>query len=34
LLVGPIWVAKEAWEFFTGTHRSPSSEGVSDKQAQ
>lgn len=26
LLVGPIWVAKEAWEFLTGTHRAPSSE--------
>ncbi len=26
LLVGPIWVAKEAWEFLTGTHRTPTSE--------
>jgi len=29
LLVGPIWVAKEAWEFLTGTHRTPTSEGTS-----
>ena len=26
LLVGPIWVAKEAWMFLTGAHRSPSSD--------
>jgi len=25
LLVGPIWVAKEAWRFLTGTHSTPSS---------
>lgn len=25
LLVGPIWVAKEAWTFLTGTARSPQS---------
>ena len=25
LLVGPIWVAKEAWMFLTGTHPTPSS---------
>ena len=30
LLVGPIWVAKEAWEFLAGTHRSSSSEGASE----
>jgi uncharacterized membrane protein YGL010W len=29
LLVGPIWVAKEAWEFLAGTHRTSSSEGAS-----
>jgi hypothetical protein len=29
LLVGPMWVAKEAWMFLTGTKRSPSSEGAS-----
>jgi uncharacterized membrane protein YGL010W len=23
LLVGPIWVGKEAWEFLTGAHRKP-----------
>jgi len=28
LLVGPIWVAKEAWMFLTGTHRGPASEGT------
>jgi uncharacterized membrane protein YGL010W len=30
LLVGPIWVAKEAWEFLAGTHRTSSSEGASE----
>jgi len=29
LLVGPIWVAKEAWEFLTGTHRTSASEATS-----
>ncbi len=29
LLVGPIWVAKEAWMFLTGTHRKPAPEGAS-----
>ena len=33
LLVGPIWVAKEAWEFLTGTHRAPSSEDTSQGSA-
>jgi hypothetical protein len=28
LLVGPIWVAKEAWEFLTGTRRSEKPEGL------
>jgi uncharacterized membrane protein YGL010W len=28
LLVGPIWVAKEAWMFLTGAHRSPRSDGA------
>jgi hypothetical protein len=28
LLVGPIWVAKEAWEFLAGTHRMPASDGA------
>lgn len=32
LLVGPIWVAKEAWEFLTGTHRT-TSEGTTSKQS-
>jgi len=27
LLVGPIWVAKEAWEFLTGSHRAAASDG-------
>jgi len=34
LLVGPIWVARETWEFLSGTHRvsalKGTSEGVSD----
>jgi uncharacterized membrane protein YGL010W len=33
LLVGPIWVAKEAWMFLTGTHQTPASEGTSTKQS-
>ena len=28
LLVGPIWVAKEAWTFLTGTLRRPTSENT------
>jgi hypothetical protein len=28
LLVGPIWVAKEAWMFLTGADRRPTSEGT------
>jgi uncharacterized membrane protein YGL010W len=28
LLVGPIWVAKEAWMFLTGARRKPTSEGT------
>jgi uncharacterized membrane protein YGL010W len=30
LLVGPVWVAKEAWEFLKGTHRTSASEGASE----
>ena len=33
LLVGPIWVAKEAWMFLTGTQRSPASEGTKTSQS-
>lgn len=29
LLVGPIWVAKEACEFLAGTHRAPATDGTS-----
>jgi len=32
LLVGPIWVAKEAWMFLTGTHRRPASESTPQGQ--
>ena len=32
LLVGPIWVAKEAWEFLTGTRHSPASEQQETKR--
>jgi uncharacterized membrane protein YGL010W len=28
LLVGPLWVAKEAWMFLTGANRTPASEGT------
>lgn len=28
LLVGPIWVAREAWMFLTGTSRKSTSEGT------
>jgi uncharacterized membrane protein YGL010W len=28
LLVGPIWVAKEAWMFLTGANRSPRPEAA------
>lgn len=28
LLVGPIWVAKEVWEFLTGTRRTEKPEGL------
>jgi hypothetical protein len=28
LLVGPVWVAKEAWEFLTGTRRTEKPEGL------
>jgi uncharacterized membrane protein YGL010W len=31
LLVGPLWVAKEAWMFLTGTNRAPAPEGTSRK---
>jgi uncharacterized membrane protein YGL010W len=34
LLVGPIWVAKEAWEFLVGTHRTSASEGTSESTSQ
>jgi uncharacterized membrane protein YGL010W len=34
LLVGPIWVAREAWEFLTGTHRKPASDGSAEAQAE
>ncbi|HEX4546434.1 MAG TPA: DUF962 domain-containing protein [Candidatus Acidoferrum sp.] len=33
LLVGPIWVAKEAWEFLTGTHPKPASERTTEAPA-
>jgi uncharacterized membrane protein YGL010W len=33
LLVGPIWVTKEAWMFLTGTHRSSTHEGASAGKA-
>jgi len=32
LLVGPVWVAKEAWMFLSGKHRAPSAEGTQTKQ--
>ena len=34
LLVGTIWVAKEAWEFLAGTYRTPTSEGTSRSNSQ
>ncbi len=33
LLVGPIWVAKEAWMFLTGRHRRPASESTPQSDA-
>ena len=33
LLVGPIWVAKEAWMFLTGTRHTPASDGTHIKQS-
>ena len=33
LLVGPVWVAKEAWEFLTGAHRKPATEGTPQSTA-
>ena len=33
LLVGPIWVAKEAWMLLTGTPRRPASEGTPQSDA-
>jgi uncharacterized membrane protein YGL010W len=33
LLVGPIWVAKEAWSFLSGEHRAPASEASRTKQS-
>ena len=38
LLVGPIWVAKEAWEFLTGmhhtSHRTSTSKGTSQSNSE
>jgi uncharacterized membrane protein YGL010W len=34
LLVGPIWVAKEAWEFLSGTHHTPTSQATSGTTSQ
>jgi hypothetical protein len=34
LLVGPIWVAKEAWEFLTGTRHTSGSEGAPERTSQ
>ena len=34
LLVGPIWVAKEAWEFLAGTHRTLATESTSRGTSQ
>jgi len=31
LLVGPIWVAKEAWSFLTGERRAPTSQASRTK---
>src|ERR1700686_2843029 len=31
LLVGPLWVAKEAWMFLSGEHRAPASENTQTK---
>jgi uncharacterized membrane protein YGL010W len=33
LLVGPIWVAKELWDFLTGSHRGENSEGAPAKKS-
>lgn len=33
LLVGPILAAREAWEFLTGTHRTPASDGRTTEQS-
>ena len=33
LLVGPIWVAKEAWMFLTGGNRATASETAQTKQS-
>ena len=33
LLVGPIWVAKEAWMFLTGGHRAAASDAAQTKQS-
>jgi uncharacterized membrane protein YGL010W len=32
LLVGPLWVAKELWEFVSGTHHAPASDGSEIKR--
>jgi hypothetical protein len=34
LLVGPVWVAKEAWEFLSGTHHTPTSEATPGATSQ
>jgi hypothetical protein len=34
LLVGPIWVAKEAWMFLTRTHRKPAPEGATENRVR
>ena len=33
LLVGPIWVAKEFWNFLTGTHASPAPSAPEKKRS-
>jgi hypothetical protein len=33
LLVGPVWVVREAWAFLTGAHHGPSSESAPQRDA-
>jgi hypothetical protein len=33
LLVGPVWVAKEIWDFVTGGYHAPMANPVSDSAA-